>query len=210
MAFLEHFFGLERIRLFFCFVILTFLWYREKWNKIKNAKNKKPSPADEGKNRKNPPPIWTEDDFIRGTTSVCRFLAENGLCGYGRRSELEPTIPFALCNGGNPGQPYWKRQIDLRVLFRRRLVARIRGVFRLPCTTRQLSGGSIWRGCADPLLLRSHSFYIIYYLQYSQRARRCQAASQKKNACVHFAGENGNKFEKECGEKFTKCSLHSD
>ena len=25
---------------FFCFVILTFLWYREKWNKIKSAKKK--------------------------------------------------------------------------------------------------------------------------------------------------------------------------
>ncbi len=203
-------FGLERIRfLFLVSLISLFFGIERNGTKSKTQRIKKPSSVDEGRNRKNPPPIWTEDDFIRGTTSVCRFLTESGLCGYGRRSELEPTIPFALYNGGNPGQPYWKRRIDLRALFRRRLFARIRGAFRLPCTTRQLSGGSIRHGCADPLLLRSHSLYIIYYLQYSQRARRCQAAKRKKNVRAGFSRKNGNKLVNECGEKFTKCSLHS-
>lgn len=42
------------------------------------------------------PPIRQEDEFFRGTTSVYRFLAENGLNGYGREPKTGKSIP-CLC-----------------------------------------------------------------------------------------------------------------
>ena len=75
------------------------------------------------------------------------------------------TLP--LITGGSPACPYSKRDF-LRISFRRRLVARIRGCSRLPCTIRQFSFGTdpAHKLCAFPLLLRSHSLFYSIIMQY--------------------------------------------
>jgi len=135
--------------------------------------------------KENPPPVRPEDDCVRGTTSVCRALAGGGLSGYGRRKDsAHVSIPCPNVTAGAPANPTEMREYVFCVSFRRRLVARIRGLFRLPRTTRQFSFETMDAYASFPLLFRSHSLNIIYYLQYNQRVPSCQVLKMGVAKCV--------------------------
>ncbi len=148
--------------------------------------------------KKTPPALLQEGDLSFAVPP--RFAASSrtaALSGTARR------YPAADNGGGVPGEPYSRRRC---VSFGLRLIARIRGRSRLPCTIRQLSGGTdTGENTPFPLLFRSYGRYNIRLLCSINNGLYIVKRNHEKS----YLNDKTRILGTLCGEKFTKCSLHS-
>lgn len=112
------------------------------------------------------------------------------------------TLP--LITGGFPANPTENRS----VLFRRRLVARIHGAFppALHHPAALLTEPARSSFAHARYFFAVIAFFIPLPRSIDQRIIYCQA---KRSAVLSVKMKNTNKLRTFCGEKFTKCSLHS-